>query len=86
MPDRLRLLFLLPYSPELNPAEHLWDCIRENWFPTKTFNGLDAVGDTLVEELLTLGMDNVRVQGLTGLSWIINNTLNATKYKGTSRD
>lgn len=25
LPENLRLLFLPPYSPELNPQEHLWD-------------------------------------------------------------
>ncbi|MBU2720214.1 hypothetical protein HF563_12720 [Acidithiobacillus ferridurans] len=25
MPENLRLLLLPPYSPELNPQEHLWD-------------------------------------------------------------
>jgi transposase len=78
LPDNLCLSFLPPYSPELNPAEHLWDCIRENWFPNKTFNSLDAVEDTLVEALLSLEMDNARVQSLTGFKWIIDNILIAT--------
>jgi transposase len=78
LPGNLCLSFLPPYSPELNPAEHLWDCIRENWFPNKTFNSLDAVEDTLDEALLSLEKDNVRVQSLTGFSWIINNMLIAT--------
>jgi transposase len=78
LPDNLCLSFLPPYSPELNPAEHIWDCIRENWFPNKTFNSLDAVEDTLVEALLSLEKDNARVQSLTGFSWIVNNILNAT--------
>jgi len=69
---------LPPYSPELNPTEHVWDCIRENWFPNKTFKSLDAVEDTLVEALLSLENDVVRVQSLTGFSWIVNNVLNAT--------
>ena len=32
LPDNLRLLFLPPYSPELNPQEHLWDELREKHF------------------------------------------------------
>jgi hypothetical protein len=78
LPGNLCLSFLPPYSPELNPAEHLWECIRENWFPNKTFNSLDAVEDTLVEALLALEMDNVKVQSLTGFSWIVDNILIAT--------
>jgi len=78
LPNNLCLAFLPPYSPELNPTEHIWDCIRENWFPNKTFNSLDAVEDTLVEALLSLEKDNVRVQSLTGFNWIVNNILIAT--------
>lgn len=29
VPDGIRLEFLPPYSPELQPAEHLWPLIRE---------------------------------------------------------
>ena len=28
-PDNLQLLFLPPYSPELNPVEHLWDDLHQ---------------------------------------------------------
>ena len=29
LPSNLRLLFLPPYSPELNPVEHLWDDLHQ---------------------------------------------------------
>jgi transposase len=29
IPENMRLLHLPPYSPELNPVEHLWEEIRE---------------------------------------------------------
>ena len=32
VPDNIALLFLPPYSPELNPKENLWDEIREKIF------------------------------------------------------
>jgi transposase len=28
VPQNMRLIFLPPYSPELNPAEHLWESLR----------------------------------------------------------
>ena len=43
IPENMRLIFLPPYSPELNPVEHLWDEIREKWFPNKVFNSLKEV-------------------------------------------
>jgi transposase len=39
-PDNLRLLFLPPYSPELNPQEHLWDELREKYFHNRVFAAL----------------------------------------------
>lgn len=38
LPDHLRLLFLPPYSPELNPQEHLWDELREKNFHNRFFD------------------------------------------------
>lgn len=32
IPDNIRLLFQPPASPQLQPVEHLWDHIRENFF------------------------------------------------------
>ena len=78
VPKNMRLAFLPPYSPELNPAEHLWDCIRENWFSNITFKSIDAVEDALVEGLVALEKDAARVQSLAGFNWIVNDILNAT--------
>lgn len=77
LPNNIAVSFLPPYSPELNPTEHIWNCIRENWFPNKTFNSLDAVEDTLVSALLSLENDPLRVKKLTSFNWIVN-ALNAT--------
>jgi hypothetical protein len=67
-----------PYSPELNPAEHLWDEIREKWFPNLVFHHMDGVEDALMEALIALENDPDRVRGLTGFDWIINAILIAT--------
>src|SRR6476660_7745200 len=38
LPDNISLLFLPPYSPELNPNENLWDEIREKSSKTTPSN------------------------------------------------
>ena len=38
VPPNMRLLFLPPYSPELNPVEHLWDHVREKHFANRLFH------------------------------------------------
>lgn len=33
IPDNMGITILPPYCPELNPTEHIWDEIREKFFP-----------------------------------------------------
>ena len=72
VPDNMRLEALPPYSPQLNPVEHLWDEIREKWFTNEVFNSLDAVEDRLVEALVALENNRDLVASTTGFDWIIN--------------
>ena len=78
LPENLRLLFLPPYSPELNPQEHLWDELREKSFHNRVFDSIDALEDHLVIALLNLENSPVRVKGITAWDWIIINP--ALKY------
>ena len=78
IPANVRLVPLPPYSPQLNPVEHLWDEIREKWFPNKVFRSLDAVEDTLVEALVELENAPARLHALMGFEWINCIIMNAT--------
>jgi len=77
VPANISLLPLPPYSPELNPVEHIWDELREKWFPNFVFQSIDAVEDRLLEALATLEKDNSRVRTLTAFTWIISIPMNA---------
>ena len=74
VPENMRLEALPPYSPQLNPVEHIWDEIREKWFANEVFDSLDAVEDRLVEASRRLGkrQEVARVASTTGFDWIIN--------------
>lgn len=76
LPDNLRLLFLPPYSPELNPQEHLGDALREKHFHNRVFDSLDALEDPLVLGLRELENSPGRVKSIAGWQWIINSTSN----------
>jgi len=78
VPANIRLVRLPPYSPELNPVEHLWDEIREKWFSNKLFDSLFAVEDLLCEALLNLENDHTRVHTMTAFDWIISCLKRAT--------
>lgn len=77
VPENMRLFFLPPYSPELNPAEHLWKALREDCFANHVFKDLDAVEQVLSDGIVVLESDPVRVQSMTGFGWITSISLNA---------
>ncbi len=77
VPENMRILFLPPYSPELNPAEHLWKALRESWFGNTVFKDMRAVVNALCQGIRTLESDHERTQSLTGFDWITSISLNA---------
>src|SRR6516165_6249261 len=51
-PANITLLYLPPYSPELNPKENLWDEIREKIFKNYALKSMDAVQAKLRQAIL----------------------------------
>jgi hypothetical protein len=78
IPENMSLVWQPPYSPQCNPVEHIWEEIREKWFPNLVFKNLDGVVDTLAGALATLENDWVRTQSITGFDWIVSLSLKAT--------
>lgn len=72
VPPNLRLVEQPPYSPELNPTEHLWEEMREKWFANKTFKTMSSVIKTLVISLRSLEKSPRTIQSLSGFHWILN--------------
>ena len=75
VPENIRLHRLPPYSPQLNPQEHLWDELREKEFPNRVFSDMAGVVRTLEAGLrrLASGRDKVRSicvwHGIVSLTW-----------------
>jgi len=78
VPQNMRLIFLPPYSPELNPAEHLWESLREDCFANHVFANLDAVESALISGLVALESNPTRTRSMTGFKWITSISLNAS--------
>ena len=70
-PDRMKLSWLPPYSPECNPTEHIWEEIREKWLGNAVFASLDAVEDTLTQALFSMENSAHLIQSLTGFEWVL---------------
>ena len=73
LPENIQLLKLPPYSPELNPTEHIWDYIREQKkFNNHTFPSLDAVEKQLSKSLKEINSELETLKSMCGFSWIVN--------------
>ena len=75
MPKNITLSFFPSYSPELNPVEHIWEHLRENYFGNQSFDSLDEVEDALCSTLHTIGEDYELVSSLTYFDWLKTITL-----------
>jgi transposase len=68
VPPALHLLFLPPYSPELQPSERLWpltnESIASRWFPS-----LDALEEAHMQRCQTLFHQTDRIHQQTCFHW-----------------
>ena len=65
VPENIRLISQPPYSPELNPVEHVWEHLREKQFPNLACSSLDEVVDKLCEELTQLESQPNQLRSMT---------------------
>ena len=59
IPDNIGLLFLPPYSPELNPAENIWAILKRK-FTNKLYNTLDEVSEFITEATNSLSAHKIK--------------------------
>ena len=43
VPGNITLMALPPRAPELNPAENIWQYIRENWLSNRVFKSYEEI-------------------------------------------
>lgn len=75
IPSNILLLFLPPYSPELNPAEKIWHHIKRV-FTNRFFNTLDEVSLFFTEVVKNLTTEKVKSVCsfkyiFSGLNWSV---------------
>jgi hypothetical protein len=75
VPANMKLILLPPYSPEINPAEHIWKALREDCVGNTVFASLEAADKALCAGLKSLELDHSRMQSLTGFKWITSISL-----------
>jgi hypothetical protein len=68
VPEGLRLVFLPPYTPELQPAEHLWPLVREA-IANEGFASRAALDRALADRCLALAGQPDPVKANTRFHW-----------------
>jgi hypothetical protein len=69
IPKNMVLIPLPPYSPELNPVEHIWDYLRDA-LGNKILHSLDEVIDFLCTTITPLFQQPEMVRSMTCFDWI----------------
>jgi len=69
IPENIRLVFLPPATPEMNPIEQIWKDIRKSGFRNEAFQTLEKVVDRLCETICGLTMQTIK--SITGRKWIL---------------
>ena len=72
VPDNIMLLYLPPYSPELNPKENLWDEICEKIFKNYALKSMDEVRAKLRQAVLYIERNPNLVRSITSFPYIVN--------------
>jgi transposase len=69
LPENVAIFFQPPRSPELNPAEHRWEDLRENATANLAFDSLDEVQDALCHRLRHLHTSPAAIRSMTSFPW-----------------
>ena len=68
VPDNIRLFFIPPYTPEMNPIKQIWKELRICGFRNEVFFSLEKVVDRLCDTICALSPKTVF--SITARAWI----------------
>ena len=69
IPERVHLLALPPYSPELNPVEKLWDQLKDE-IGNQLYETLEEIEAAITPLLEAYWSDARKVRSLIGNGWL----------------
>ena len=70
IPENIELIFIPPYTPEMNPIEQIWKEIRKIGFKNEVFQTLQKVVDRLCDTICSLSKETIK--SITGRDWIVS--------------
>lgn len=70
VPDKITLVPLPPYSPELNPVERVWLYLRERFLSLRVLDDTEAIIDACCAAWNALVAEPGRLRSLSAYPWI----------------
>jgi transposase len=70
IPDNISIIYLPPYSPELNPTEQIWRILRTTYFGNRYFDTLEATIIHAKNSLISMARNKKAIVKLTNWPWI----------------
>ena len=70
VPDNITLLQLPSYSPELNPVERVWLCLKERFLSHRLLDDYDAIAQAACKAWNRLTAEAGRIKSLCSYPWI----------------
>jgi len=80
LPPNIKIITLPAYCPELNPAEKLWDIVKDG-ICNQDWRDLEELDEAIIERIRPYWEDTKRVTRLIGSGYLLSE-LNATNQKG----
>ena len=74
VPSNIRLFFLPPATPEMNPMEPVWKELRKRGFKNEIFHSLENVVVRLCDTIKTFTPDTLK--SIAGRDWIVTMFIN----------
>lgn len=69
VPENIRLVFIPPYTPEMNPIEQIWKEIRKRGFRNEIFQTLNKVVDRLCDTIRSISSGTIT--SITARNWTV---------------
>ncbi len=71
IPENLSILFLPPYSPELNPTENIWQFLRQTYLSNRVFETWEAIVDACCDAWNRLTAETGRIKSIATRKWAV---------------
>lgn len=70
VPENITLLYLPPYSPELNPMENLWHFLRSHYWSNRVYQDYAALLDAATHAWRTLCLAPTRISSICNFPYL----------------